>query len=77
MHTFDPYELEAYQAGENTYAALHWRTALVGDALITAEGKLLQPSGPNLADRLRYLRDACAYVHGLRRHHYLCAVAVN
>jgi len=77
VHTFDPYELEAYQAGENTYAALHWRIALVGDALITAEGKLLQPSGPNLADRLRYLRDACAYVRGLRRNHHMCAVAIN
>lgn len=76
VHTFDPYELEAYQAGENTYVGLHWRTALVGDALITAEGKLLQPSGPNLADRLRYLRDACAYVRGLRRNHYVCAVAI-
>ncbi len=76
VHTFDPYELEAYQAGENTYVGLHWRTALVGDALITADGKLLQPTGPNLADRLRYLRDACAYVRGLSSTHYLCAVAV-
>jgi hypothetical protein len=77
VHTFDPYELEAYQAGEATYASMHWKLALVGDALITTEGKLLQPAGPNLADRLRYLRDAAAYVRGLRHNHYLCAVAIN
>ena len=76
VHTFDPYEMEAYQAGESTYAAVHWKTALVGDALITADGKLLKPTGPNLADRLRYLRDASTYVRGLRRNHYVCAVAI-
>lgn len=53
QHVFDPYELDAYQAGEATYVTLHWRTAIGGDALITAEGQLLQPQSPSLADRLR------------------------
>lgn len=76
-HTFDPYELDIYQAGEATYAALHWKTALVGDALITAEGQLLEPASPSMADRLRYLQDATRYVHGLRSNQSVCAVAIN
>jgi hypothetical protein len=42
-HTLDPYELAAYQAGEATYAGLHWRIALIGDALITTDGRLMEP----------------------------------
>ncbi|MFI9641400.1 hypothetical protein ACIG87_15270 [Micromonospora sp. NPDC051925] len=76
-NTFDPYELDAYQAGEATYAALHWKTALVGDALITAEGQLLEPTSPSLADRLRYLQRATSYLHGMRSHQRLCAVAID
>jgi hypothetical protein len=56
--TLDPYQLEAFQAGADTYACLHWRHAVVGDALITHDGRLLQPTGPGLADRLRYYADA-------------------
>jgi hypothetical protein len=76
-HSFDPYELEAYQAGEATYAALHWRTAIAGDALITAEGQLLQPQSGSLADRLRYLQQAASYVHRMPAAQRLCALAIN
>ena len=76
-HTFDPYELDAYQAGEATYAALHWKTALAGDALITAEGQLLEPASPSLADRLRYLQKATSYLHGMRPNQRVCAVAID
>ncbi|GAA1843131.1 hypothetical protein [Asanoa iriomotensis] len=75
-HTFDPYELALYQASEATYTGLHWRTALVGDALITTDGRLLQPAGPSLADRLRFLNDACVYLRRLRSNARLCAVAL-
>jgi hypothetical protein len=75
-HTFDPYELSVYQAGEATYAGLHWRTALIGDALITTDGRLLTPAGPSMADRFRFLNQACAYLHGLSSSARLCAVAI-
>ena len=74
--SFDPYELPAYQAGEATYVALHWRIALIGDALITTDGRLLTPASDSVADRLRFLNEACAYVRGLRSSARLCAVAI-
>jgi hypothetical protein len=43
-HTFDIYELSVYQAGEATYAGLYWRIVLIGDALITTDGRLLKPA---------------------------------
>ncbi len=73
----DPYELDAYQAGEATYTAVHWQTAITGDALITDDGRLLQPASDALADRLRYLADASAYLHKLRRSHQILAVTVG
>jgi hypothetical protein len=76
-HLFDPYEVEAYQAGEATYVSLHWRTAIAGDALITAEGQLLQPQGQSLADRLRYLANAATYLHRLRPAQRICALAID
>jgi hypothetical protein len=75
-YTFDPYEVAAYQAGEATYAGLHWRIALIGDALITTEGRLLEPASDSLADRFRFLNNACAYLHSLRSKARLCAVAI-
>jgi hypothetical protein len=75
-HTFDPYELALYQAGEATYAGLHWRTALIGDALITADGRLMRPATNSVADRFRFLNDACAYLRSLHNHARLCAVAI-
>jgi hypothetical protein len=74
-HTFDPYELSLYRAGEATYAALHWRIALIGDALITTDGRLLRPATDSLADRFRFLNDACSYLRSLHSHARLCAVA--
>jgi hypothetical protein len=75
-YTFDPYELPAYQAGEATYAGLHWRTAPIGDLLITTDGRLMAPAGDSLADRFRFLNDACAYLRSLRSNTRLCAVAI-
>jgi hypothetical protein len=75
-YTFDPYELAAYQSSEATYAGLHWRIALVGDALITTDGRLMQPATALMADRLRFLNDACSYLRSLRPNARLCAVAI-
>jgi hypothetical protein len=75
-HSFDPYELSVYQAGEATYTGLHWRIALIGDALITTDGRLLMPASDSVADRFRFLNEACAYVRGLRSSARLCAVAI-
>ena len=75
-HVFDPYELSLYQAGEATYAGLHWRVALIGDALITADGRLLRPATDSVADRFRFLNDACMYLRGLHNRARLCAVAI-
>lgn len=73
----DPYELDAYQAGEATYAAVHWQQALTGHALVTHDGRLLEPASPSLADRLRFLAEAGKYLHKLRRSHQILAVAVG
>jgi hypothetical protein len=75
-HCFDPYELSVYQAGEATYAGLHWRTALIGDALITTDGRLLKPASESIADQFRFLNEACGYLRSLRSGARLCAVAI-
>ena len=75
-HTFDPYELSLYQTNEATYAGLHWRIALIGDALITTDGRLMRPATDTLADRFRFLNDACAYLRTLNNRARLCAVTI-
>ncbi|WP_117214361.1 hypothetical protein [Allorhizocola rhizosphaerae] len=76
-YTFDPYELAVYQADEATYVNLHWRIALVGDALITTDGRLMEPASPSMADRLRFLNDATRYLRSLRSAARLCAVVIS
>jgi hypothetical protein len=72
----DAYELDAYQAGEATYTVVHWQAAIAGDALVTDDGGLLQPASASLADRLRYLAEAGAYLTRLRRSHQILAVTI-
>jgi hypothetical protein len=72
----DPYELDAYQAGEATYTAVHWQQAITGDALVTDDGRLLEPASASLADKLRYLAEAGAYLNKLHRSHQILAVTV-
>jgi hypothetical protein len=76
-YEFDPYELDVYQTSEDAYVALFWQTALAGDALITADGKLVQPASTSTADRTRYLRQACAYVRSLSPRHGMCMVTLS
>lgn len=75
-HSFDPYELPVYQAGEGAYVGLYWRLALIGDALITADGRLLIAASASVADRFRFLNEGCAYLRSLRSNARLCAVAI-
>ncbi|MGC5332817.1 hypothetical protein [Micromonospora sp. DT62] len=75
-HSFDPYELSVYQAGEATYVGLYWRIALIGDALITTDGRLLIPASDSVADRFRFLNEACGYLRSLHSTARLCAVAI-
>jgi len=72
----DPYELDAYQAGEPTYTVVHWQQAITGDALITDDGRMLEPASDTLADKLRYLTEAGAYLRKLRRGDQILAVKV-
>jgi hypothetical protein len=75
-HTFDPYELSVYQTNEATYSGLHWRIALIGDALITTDGRLMRPATDTVADRFRFLNDACAYLRTLNNRARVCAVTI-
>ena len=75
--TLDPDELSLYQAGEATYTGLHWRVALIGDALITTDGRLLKPAGDTVADRFRFLNQAFGYLRRLPSTARLCAVATG
>jgi len=73
----DPYELDAYQAGEATYAVVHWQQAITGDAVVTDDGRLLEPATSSLADKLRFLAEAGAYLTKLRRSYQILAVTVG
>ncbi|MDG4834809.1 hypothetical protein O7627_36695 [Solwaraspora sp. WMMD1047] len=73
----DPYELDAYQAGEATYTVVHWQQAITGDAVVTDDGRLLEPASSSLADKLRFLAEAGSYLHKLRRSHQILAVTVG
>lgn len=73
-HQFDLDELDAYQAGEAVYVALHWQHAITGDAVITPEGRLVQPLSDTPADRLRYLAHATRVIHNLAPGQHLVAV---
>lgn len=72
----DPYELDAYQAGEATYTVVHWQQAITGDAVVTDDGRLLEPASNTLADKLRFLAEAGAYLNTLRRSHQILALTV-
>jgi hypothetical protein len=73
----DPYDLEAFQAGETTYTTTCWMRQIAGDALITGDGRLLQPQSRSVADTLRYLQQATAYIHTLTQRQHLIAIAID
>lgn len=61
----DPYEVEAYQAGQRAYATCHMLAAACGHAMLTADGVWLQPESGSFADQLTYLKLAAAHLHAL------------
>lgn len=69
-----PGEMDAYQAGEFTYSVLHRQRAVVGDAMVTDDAALLEPSGHTIADRLRYLAHASAHLRALPQDRHIVAV---
>ena len=73
----DPYELDAYQAGEAIYTVVHWQQAITGNAVVTDDGLLIEPASPSLADKLRFLAEAGAYLNKLRRSHQILAITVG
>ena len=75
-YELDPHDLDSYQAGEATYAVTQWQRAIVGDALVTDDGRMLEPASDTLADKLRYMRGAASYLHKLTRKHQILALKV-
>jgi len=73
-YRWDLDELAALQAGEAVYVALHWQQAITGDAIVTPDGRLIEPASPSLADRLRYLGEATLVIHQLSPNQHLVAV---
>jgi hypothetical protein len=67
-------QLEAFQAGGNTYTHLAGLTALTGTALITLDGRRLHPDSERLADLITYVDQAHAYLRGLPHTHQLVAL---
>ncbi|GAA1619329.1 hypothetical protein [Actinoplanes couchii] len=70
-------ELDAYQAGQTTYAALHWRRAAFGDMVVTCGRRLIEPRSASLADRLRFYAEAGSYLDSLPKHHQVMAVRLH
>jgi hypothetical protein len=61
----DPYELDAYLAGASAYATRHMLAATCGQAMLTADGRWLQPDSGCFADVCAYLKAAAAHLHQL------------
>ena len=73
--------LEAFQAGQNTFATLAWLTAVPADGLATTSMSVhdgwLTPASGRLEDQLAYLRDANAYLERLPRDTTVVAMAAS
>jgi hypothetical protein len=74
-HLLDPDELDAYQAGPHAYATRHMLAAVAGDAMLTADGRWLEPASPAFTDVLAYLHRAAGHLHALPRHAQIVALA--
>jgi hypothetical protein len=68
-------ELEALQAGADTYVHLAGLLALTGRATLTLDGRHLTPASDRLSDLLTYVDDAHPYLHRLPTIHHLVALA--
>jgi hypothetical protein len=72
----DAAELETVQAGPSAYTNYHALAAVVGDALLTADGHQLRPASDHLADRITYLDQATHHLDTLDPAERLLAVTV-
>lgn len=72
-----PADLEAFQAGLQTYRSLAWLSAVPGDGFAGVDGPLLQPDSGRLDDRVAYLHAANADLDRLDRAAALVAVLVT
>ncbi|MCI4066189.1 hypothetical protein MRQ36_28020 [Micromonospora sp. R77] len=69
-------EVEMYQAGALAYQHYSAATAVVGDAMITADGRTLAPASDALTDRTSYLEQALRYLDTLAPDQRLLAVTL-
>jgi hypothetical protein len=66
--------VEAFQAGEHSYAHLGWLSAVPGDALLCLDGSYLTVHTDHLATRLAYLAEANRRLTALGPRDYLVAL---
>ncbi len=69
-------ELEMYQAGQVAYQHYRAASAVVGDAMLTADGRKLAPASDSLAARISYLEQALAHLDTVGPGQRLLAVAL-
>ncbi|MCO1597612.1 hypothetical protein M8C17_20890 [Micromonospora sp. RHAY321] len=69
-------ELEMYQAGQMAYQHYSATSAIVGDALLTADGRKLSPASDALTHRVTYLEQALRYLDTVEPSQRLIAVAL-
>ena len=70
----DPDEIEMYQAGPVAYQQYHAMRAICGDAILTTDGRRLEPRSDSFADRITYLHHAMRLLHALPNRQRLLAV---
>jgi hypothetical protein len=70
----DPDEVEMYQAGSVAYQQYHAMRAICGDAILTTDGRHLQPRSDSFADRITYLHHAMRLLHALPNRQRLLAI---
>ncbi|MGQ5265225.1 hypothetical protein ACTWLT_31180 [Micromonospora sp. ZYX-F-536] len=69
-------ELEMYQAGLMAYQHYSASSAIVGDALLTVDGRTLAPASDALTHRVTYLDQALRYLDTVEPRQRLLAVAL-
>ncbi|WP_433345506.1 hypothetical protein [Micromonospora sp. CA-111912] len=69
-------ELEMYQAGQVAYQHYRAASAVVGDAMLTADGRHLAPASDFLAHRITYLEQALTHLDTLSPQQRLLAVSL-
>jgi DNA-binding transcriptional regulator YdaS (Cro superfamily) len=74
-HFLDPDEVDAYHAGPQAHATRHMLTAVAGQAMLTADGRWLEPASEAFTDVLAYLQQAAAHLHALPRRQQIVALA--